>query len=261
MPERSHEVELQILLSGTLTNEYGETVRAGQSHLIGSGIAPSGNTLESTEPHCALHINLQPQVLLNFLGKSFEQLPVALQRLSQTQDWQTWFPSQALTPAMHEVVRQILHCPYAEEIVKQMYLQSKVYELLALHFSPILKDAQQAESSTRLQPQDIERIHHAREILLERMEDPSSLLDLAKLVGINDHKLKIGFRQVFGTTVFGYLLTQRLLRSRLLLEMGEMTVTEVAWAVGFSSRSHFSTVFKRKFGINPNEYRHGRRSA
>lgn len=226
--ERPHEVDLQIVLSGTFISEYGETIRAGQSHLIGSGIAPQGNLLGSAEPYLMLYIALEPQVLLNFLGKTFEQLPVALQRLTQTQDWQTWVPSRPLTPAMHEVVRQILHCPCIEDFSKQMYLQSKVFELLALHLDPILKEEQQLEAFTKLQPQDIDRIHHAQEILLAQMENPPSLLDLAKQVGTNDHKLETGFRQVFGTTVFDYLLEQRLTRSRLLLEMGEMTVAEAA---------------------------------
>ncbi len=259
--ERSHGVELQLVLSGVLTNESGEIVRAGQSHMIGSGIAPKGNTVEGVEPSTILYLSLEPQVILDFLGKPFEQLPDALQRLTQTQEQQIWLPSQGLTPAMREIVQQILHCPYTDDIVRQMYLQSKVFELLALHLAPILQDDQRLESFVAMENQDIDRIHHAQEILLKQMENPPSLLSLAKQVGINDYKLKVGFRQVFSTTVFGYLLEQRLLRSRFLLEMGEMTVAEVSWAVGFNSRTHFSTAFKGKFGITPSQYRQAKRFA
>jgi AraC-like DNA-binding protein len=77
---------------------------------------------------------------------------------------------------------------------------------------------------------------------------------IALLVGINDCKLKAGFRQVFGTTVFGYLHNCRMERSRQLLEAGEMTVTEAAQAVGFVSRGHFAAAFKRRFGVNPSVY-------
>jgi AraC-like DNA-binding protein len=77
---------------------------------------------------------------------------------------------------------------------------------------------------------------------------------LARIVGINDCKLKAGFRHVFGTTVFGYLHDCRMERSRQLLEAGEMTVTEAAQAVGFVSRGHFAAAFKRRFGVNPSVY-------
>jgi AraC-like DNA-binding protein len=203
-------------------------------------------------------IHLEPPALISYLGMPFEELPIILQQLVQTQDWQTTFPSRSLTPAMQIIVQQILNCPYVD-IVQKIYLQSKVYELLALHLEPILSDAQLSEPSTRLKPKDIDLIHYARDILLSRIENPPSLLELAKLAGINDHKLKNGFRQVFGTTVFGYLHDQRMKRSRLMLEEGKRTVAETAWAVGFASRSHFSTAFKRKFGIAPSAYLQGKR--
>jgi AraC-like DNA-binding protein len=79
-------------------------------------------------------------------------------------------------------------------------------------------------------------------------------MELARIVGINDCKLKAGFRQVFGTTVFGYLHDCRMERSRQLLEAGEMSVTEAARAVGFVSRGHFAAAFKRRFGVNPSAY-------
>ena len=46
--------------------------------------------------------------------------------------------------------------------------------------------------------------------LTQRMDDPPSLVELARKVGINDYKLKVGFREVFGTTVYKYLHTHRM---------------------------------------------------
>ncbi|MEM1369543.1 MAG: AraC family transcriptional regulator, partial [Cyanobacteria bacterium P01_H01_bin.15] len=82
-----------------------------------------------------------------------------------------------------------------------------------------------------------------------------SLIELARLAGINDCKLKLGFRQVFGTTVFGYLHDCRMERSRQLLDAGEMTVAEAAQSVGYVNRSHFAIAFRKKFGLNPSIYR------
>lgn len=105
-----------------------------------------------------------------------------------------------------------------------------------------------------LRASDIDPIHLAKEILQRRMDDPPSLLELARLAGLNDRKLKQGFRQVFGTTVFGYLHDYRLEQARQLLSTDTMSVAEVAYAVGFSNRSYFAIAFRRKFGVNPSEY-------
>lgn len=105
---------------------------------------------------------------------------------------------------MQAVVQQILHCPY-QGVTKRIYLQAKVFELLALQIESLLADQKTKHNFHQLKPEDIDRIHHARDILLSHLNNPPSLVDLARAAGINDYKLKIGFRQVFGTTVFGYL--------------------------------------------------------
>ncbi len=66
--------------------------------------------------------------------------------------------------------------------------------------------------------------------------------------------LKRGFRQVFGTTVFGYLHHYRLEQARQLLEAGDMNITETAHAIGFADRSYFAAAFRKKFGLNPSRY-------
>jgi AraC-like DNA-binding protein len=85
------------------------------------------------------------------------------------------------------------------------------------------------------------------------MESPPSIIELSRRVGLNDFKLKIGFKAIYGTTVYGLLRDERLEKARLLLEMNSMNVGEVAYSVGYSNPSHFANAFKKKFGINPGE--------
>lgn len=108
--------------------------------------------------------------------------------------------------------------------------------------------------SSVLRPDDIERLHHAKEILISNLDNPPSLLNLARLVGINDRKLKQGFRQVFGTTVYGYFQEYRMRQAKRLLAEGSLNVTEVAYAVGYTSPSRFCDAFKRQFSITPKFY-------
>lgn len=161
-------------------------------------------------------ILIQPDWLQEF-DQSCNCLPQPLHRLFAG-DVTARF-HQALgktTPAMKQVLHQILGCPY-QGIVNQMYLESKALELLSLQFAQWTADVQNSRRLPRLGLKDIERLHQAREILVQEMENPPSLLALARQVGIDDCKLKWGFRQVFGTTVFGYLHEHRMERSRQLL--------------------------------------------
>jgi AraC-like DNA-binding protein len=154
---------------------------------------------------------------------------------------------------MQMVLHQILHCPY-QGTIKQMYLEGKVLELAALQFSQFTEADRSSEHEAVLKADDIERLYHAREILMHQFEHPPSILSLARQVGLNDFKLKQGFRQLFGTTVFGYLREHRLEQAHLLLAEGQLSIQQVARAIGYTHAGYFATAFKRKFGVSPKAY-------
>lgn len=165
-----------------------------------------------------------------------------------------WYMSLGtITPATQLVLQQILNCPYQGSI-QQIYLEGKALELIALQSAQFLNSCKTERKSYRLKPSDIERVHQARELVTHQLENPPSLLDLARLVGLNDCTLKRGFRQVFGTTVFGYVRQQRLTKARQLLLDREMSVAEVACIVGYSHPGHFAAAFKREFGVSPKAF-------
>ncbi|MCU0571178.1 MAG: AraC family transcriptional regulator [Oculatellaceae cyanobacterium Prado106] len=86
------------------------------------------------------------------------------------------------------------------------------------------------------------------------LQNPLSLAQLARQVGLNECTLKRGFRQVFGTTAFDYLHHYRLEYAKQLLMTGEMTVAQVAQSIGFA-RNYFTKAFCQKFGYTPGAYR------
>ncbi|MEM9163802.1 MAG: AraC family transcriptional regulator, partial [Cyanobacteria bacterium P01_F01_bin.4] len=167
------------------------------------------------------------------------------QSFSSHQPGKPWL-TIAMTPAMTIALQQILHCPY-QGITKQLYLESKALELITLQ----LHQVNENQPTTSLKLDDIDRIYLARDILIRNLDDPPSLLSLAKQAGINSFKLKQGFREIFNTTVFGYLHTYRMEEARRLLGLGELSVTQVAQSVGYSHPGKFAAAFKKKFGINP----------
>ena len=182
-----------------------------------------------------------------------------LQRLLQGDSRQRFHQSLgAITPIMQQLVQQIVQCPYSG-LMAQLYLEGKALELLAAQFA-IWTEAGTYTAAISLSAQDIEQLHYARDILQQQADQPPSLTELARQVGVNDRKLKQGFRQLFGTTVFGYLKNYRLEQAQLLLKNADFTIAQVALKVGYTNPEAFSTAFRRKFAISPKAYQLGQRS-
>ncbi|MEH2252859.1 TonB-dependent siderophore receptor [Nostoc sp.] len=112
---------------------------------------------------------------------------------------------------------QILHCPY-QGLNKRLYLESKVLELMALAIEQELEIRNSNENAHSLKPDVVDRIYRARELLLQRLDNPPTLMELAQQVELNSRTLKEGFRQVFGKPAFSYLHDYRLEQARQFLD-------------------------------------------
>nr|WP_320191195.1 AraC family transcriptional regulator [uncultured Desulfobacter sp.] len=158
----------------------------------------------------------------------------------------------ATTPAMKMVIEQILYPP-VEPGFQSIYLKGKVLELIALQLSQRAK-VNANSSSPRLTKQDREKLFHARQILLSRLENPPSISELSRLAGINDFKLKAGFRQIFGDSVFHTLKNARMDKARRLFDETGENVLHIANQVGYANPSHFAAAFRQRFGMSPRAY-------
>lgn len=150
-------------------------------------------------------------------------------------------------------INAIVDCKYQAEL-KKMFLLSKSIELLVLQADAYNK-AKQAPKFLKTE-YDQERIVYAREYLISHLDMPPSLTDLARVAGINEYKLKKGFKETFGNTVFGYLAETRLELAKTDLLERKKSVTEIAFELGYSSVQHFSNAFKKKFGVSPGKVRY-----
>ena len=158
----------------------------------------------------------------------------------------------SLSPSLEYIAYQVLHCPL-EGAARKLFLESKALEILA-HEINTFGSAQQSQVPA-VKTHELDRLEEARMILEKEYADPPSIVSLARRVGLNDFKLKRGFRKVFDTTVFGYVRALRMEKARALLESGRLNVTQVASATGYSCFGHFSAAFKKRFGILPSDFR------
>lgn len=239
---------VRVKTQGIGNDYYNE--KAGESYLF---FVPDTQEIEEypvQERLQALKIRVEPNFLQALSPYPTDSYPKELKPLLEGKKGSIFHRCVGkITPEMQFVVRQILQCPY-RGMTKRLYLEGKALELMALQFDRIIE----RKPTGKLCNSDIECIHQAKAILLSDLSNPPSLLELARQVGINDYKLKRGFRQVFGTTVFGCLQAHRLERGRQLLAERELNVAGVARAVGYASQSRFCDAFKRHFEMTPRDY-------
>jgi AraC-like DNA-binding protein len=258
LPEWEHPLQFSVSLSGTVIDEYGGKLGAGYTCISGGGIQRQMLVKSSKSRHIGINIHMSPDVLRTFFPHHDGEMLPQLRLLSNGDDWQSLIYPE-ITTAIEQVVKQMMSCPY-QGTTKQIYLQGKVIELMALQLAPILNNPGELTPSPQLKPTTVNRIHQAREILHFRLENPPSLVELAEIVGISDRTLRYGFKALFGTTVFSYLTQKRLERAEELLRHGGVTVAEVANLLGYSHLGHFAAAFKRQFGITPSECLLGKKS-
>jgi AraC family transcriptional regulator, transcriptional activator of the genes for pyochelin and ferripyochelin receptors len=157
-----------------------------------------------------------------------------------------------MTPEINTLVQKMLHCHFTGD-VRVLYLQSKVLELLLLALEQV--STQNKSPDIQLRPYDIERIREAHDYLLQNMENPCTLIELSRKVGINDFKLKKGFKQLYGTTVYDFLLDARMEKARNLLLESDISVHDIALMMGYQTLSSFITAFKKKTGYSPGTFK------
>lgn len=148
------------------------------------------------------------------------------------------------------IAAQILSCTLAG-CCRRLFMEGKCLELLSSMITRLSGKKEENNPSFTLSRGDVERLHEARRILIENMEDPPGLQSLARQCGLNEFKLKRGFRKLFGCTAYEVLRSHRMHTARALLLDSEITVGTAASMVGYTNMSHFIAAFKKEFGVTP----------
>jgi AraC-like DNA-binding protein len=137
--------------------------------------------------------------------------------------------------------------------IQALYFKGKAYELLSLYFNrPANADIEQCPFL--VDEDNVAKIKKAKQIIIARMAEPPTLQELADEIQLSLNKLKEGFKQIYGDSVFSFLFDYKMEVARQLLESGSHNVNEVGLKVGYSTASHFISAFKKKYGTTPKKY-------
>lgn len=172
--------------------------------------------------------------------------------LSENNKDKKYYGESDISPSMSIVLSQLFHYTLHPSI-KNLYYKGKGYELLSLFFNKT-EDPNAEQCPFLIDEENVMKIRKAKEIIISNMAEPPGLQELSDQVGLNLKKLKMGFKQIYGDTVYGFLFDYKMDYARKLLDSGSYNVNEVGLKIGYSTGSHFIAAFKKKFATTPKKY-------
>ncbi len=215
--------------------------------------------LYNPERDLPIHLDVNPNTWLvsilisikNF-HRLFSQEADYITFLSGDNRHKKYYKDGNISPSMAIVLNQLVNFNLNQSI-KNLYFKGKAYELLSLYFNRS-EDANIEQCPFLADETNVIKIRKAKDIIIARMVEPPTLQELADEIQLSLKKLKEGFKEIYGDSVFSFLFDYKMEVARKLLESGDHNVNEVGLRVGYSTASHFIAAFKKNYGTTPKKY-------
>lgn len=193
-----------------------------------------------------LTISIGPLTINHFLGMTPDLLDRFL-NIASALDKKIMKVNHKMLQLIHSVIQH----EYTDSL-QVIWGSLKIQELLILQLSQILHNESEIRK-TNFSETDLDKIIQVKNIISKDINTPLSLTELAVSAGLNVDKLKKGYKEVFGTTVFNHLREMKMQKAQELIEGKKYSITQISEIVGYKNPQHFTAAFKKRFGILPSE--------
>lgn len=143
----------------------------------------------------------------------------------------------------------------AENFTRKLFLEGMAYQILTEQILQYQDDQMDENSRMLLRSSELKQIQSISYLIESNIEDIPTVENLAKKAGLNVNKLQSGFKKLYGTTVNNFVQMKRLDAAYNLLTKTDLSISEIVNAIGLSSKSYFSKIFKEKHAISPSDFR------
>lgn len=232
----------------------GVELRSGEASLVvvPAGWSSGGLTRESRGS--AFDLVLSRRYVLELAGRHPRLLEPVADRLEREQPGSVEEASGRIAPRAWGLIQRVQRLGgSADSGSGSLLLESAVLELVAVQLAG--PDPVVSTGGVKLSRADVDGIHAARDLLLERLDDPPTLAELARHARTNEFKLKRGFREIFGTSPYAYFLRHRLELARSWLLDTDWSIARIGRRVGYRDPAHFTNAFRKHFGVPPSALR------
>lgn len=189
-------------------------------------------------------LRFSPECLRELLGSCGYEGGILDMMARSAHEFESFARLVPLAPPAAATVRAMLSSRYTGA-ARALFLESCALALLAAQI-----DAQEKTAARDGRTFAKTKMVEARAFLDETLAAPPSILELARIVGVNDFKLKRDFKASFGVTIFGYVRQRRMELAACNLNAG-MSVAAAARTAGYECPRCFADAFRRCFGILP----------
>jgi len=260
-PDQIHPIHFHFCTQGDFRHSLGSN---GMSNYSSYQLNPLSGSITSNPNSCeqtmlfpggckVLHTNLQiSRRKYNERAEcNLEKMPERLRKVFKDLNSEELFlyESNYNIPTA-DCIQKLAHNEY-KGLVRSSFCEAKALELLSLQLKQFADDIDPEARFTTLKEYDLEKIKQAKRILINDLSDAPTIPELARQVGINQQKLKKGFKEIYGKTIFQYLTDARMEAARYMLMEGVHSIKSVANRHGYSNQSHFARRFKERYGISP----------
>jgi AraC-like DNA-binding protein len=208
----------------------------------------------NTDDVISIHSNsevINIEVDANYLMGLFEVSEKSKVLQSLLQNTQPLVFEQLIYPSVQKIVDEIV-TESVDEPFELFFLRIKAEELVCRLLMELVK--RDEKHLYDLNTHDIQNIYKVKVQLLEHLEMPPLIKELAVCANMSPTKLKRLFRQIFGNSIFSYYQEFRMKEAARLLKEKNLSVSDVGFQMGFTNLSHFSRVFKQHIGMKPKQY-------
>ncbi|GGM92602.1 AraC family transcriptional regulator [Dyadobacter beijingensis] len=255
-------VNINFQLSGNLDTTFEGlgrdlNMRPGRHNLVFSPEGGDTNRVAAGDRLEMFHISLDKAYFSHILGCDDRWSERVQENLLFNRPFAGMPGTGPNTAQMQALIREVKQCQFTGSM-RNLIVQSKVLELLALQIGQFRGVE---EKVTAVSTGDADKLHHLKHFLDAHFLEEHSLAELSRICLLNEFKVKKGFKELFGTTVFGYLRGLRMRYAEQLLLDSSRSIEEVSELLGYEHAQHFSIAFKKFRGVNPSSIRASRMSA
>jgi len=190
-------------------------------------------------------------LIAQHLSSAEDHLP---EMIVQEKEFNTINQHIPVDDAVTGILRNILDCPFQGEM-KRAFIREHLRALFTLqlfHFNSIVT-GEPAAVETTISTVDHEKLHGVKEYIDRHFLNPASLESLSRDFGLNEFKLKQGFKTLFDTSPIRYLQHKRLSFALTMLRDTDKSIKEIAHEIGYNHAANFTNAFVKVFG-NPPQY-------
>ena len=257
---RRHPIQLHYTNKGNVdlvsTNKnLTHTVNSNQAMIY----APEGDSnyemvLKAGEKIQVIQVEVVRFLFLRKIECDLDTIPVPLREMyNDTIGSGSFFFKTSSEPMIVNTIAQLFKSEQTG-LERKLLIEAKSLKLITTLIKKFRVETNLGDTVYRFSHKDVKQINIAKNFIIDNVHDTPTVKELSHLIGMNTNKLQKGFNLLFAKSIRQFTISLKMHMALNYLDQGNMTISEIAYKIGYTNKGHFSQLFKKEFGVLPSEY-------